>query len=104
MAHRPIPEPTTLPPASEADSGEIMRVWIVNKGGLHLSLNPEFFDDDSMYGLMLADLCHHIINARSQVTKRPVGEVGKAILSTFENAFNDTTATDSQTGTLHRVN
>jgi hypothetical protein len=56
-----------LPDAAKADpqSFELLRVWIANKGQ-HVSLRTGVWKDPAAWGIMLADLAQHIVNAYDQ--------------------------------------
>jgi hypothetical protein len=53
-----------IPPAAKADpaSSEILRVWLAG-GSQHISLKADAWDDPAAWGLLLADLAHHVANA-----------------------------------------
>ncbi len=57
-----------IPPQASRDkaSFELLRVWIAN-GGQHVSLRPGTWQDPFMWGMFLADLARHIVNAEQQV-------------------------------------
>ena len=56
-----------LPEAAKTDpqSFELLRVWIANKGQ-HVSLRTGVWEDPAAWGIMLADLASHIVNAYDQ--------------------------------------
>lgn len=56
-----------IPPGAAArkDSCEILRAWRVGDG-LHCSLAADAWDDPSAWGLVLADIAHHVANALQQ--------------------------------------
>lgn len=62
MQELPIP-----PVALEHRSVEMLRVWLANDK-VHVSLNIGFWEDRDMderscYGILLADIIHHVANA-----------------------------------------
>ncbi|HEX4154242.1 MAG TPA: DUF5076 domain-containing protein [Acidobacteriaceae bacterium] len=54
------------PPAAGRDSAafELLRVWIAEQGQ-HVSLRSGVWDDPFAWGIVLADLARHILNAES---------------------------------------
>ena len=54
------------PPAAVRDkaSFELLRVWVAEQGQ-HVSLRPGTWDDPFAWGIVLADLARHIVNAES---------------------------------------
>ena len=55
-----------LPPAAARDkaSFELLRVWVAEQGQ-HVSLRPGTWEDPFAWGIVLADLARHIVNAES---------------------------------------
>lgn len=56
-----IPEMAT----KDTSSYELLRVWVANRGQ-HVSLRAGTWDDPAAWGIMLADLAHHIVNSYVQ--------------------------------------
>lgn len=54
------------PPAASRDkaSFELLRVWIAEQGQ-HVSLRAGVWEDSFAWGIVLADLARHIVNAES---------------------------------------
>jgi hypothetical protein len=54
------------PPAATRDkaSFELLRVWVA-EAGQHVSLRPGAWEDPFAWGIVLADLARHIVNAES---------------------------------------
>jgi hypothetical protein len=54
------------PPAASRDkaSFELLRVWIAEQGQ-HVSLRSGVWEDPFAWGIVLADLARHIVNAES---------------------------------------
>jgi hypothetical protein len=54
------------PPAATRDkaSFELLRVWIAD-GGQHVSLRAGTWEDPFAWGIVLADLARHIVNAEA---------------------------------------
>lgn len=54
------------PPAAVRDraSFELLRVWVADQGQ-HVSLRPGAWEDPFAWGIVLADLARHIVNAES---------------------------------------
>jgi hypothetical protein len=54
------------PPAATRDkaSFELLRVWVAEQGQ-HVSLRPGTWEDPFAWGIVLADLARHIVNAES---------------------------------------
>ena len=68
MAERndlPIPEAAKNDPKSF----ELLRVWVANKSQ-HVSLRVGIWDDPAAWGIMLADLARHVVNAYNQDAAR----------------------------------
>ncbi|MHB1023011.1 MAG: DUF5076 domain-containing protein [Acidobacteriaceae bacterium] len=59
------------PPAAQRDKAafELLRVWIAEEGQ-HVSLRAGVWDDPAAWGMMLADLARHIVNAHAQQNKK----------------------------------
>ena len=55
-----------LPPAASRDNAsfEVLRVWIAEKGQ-HVSIRSGAWEDPFAWGIVLADLARHIVNAES---------------------------------------
>jgi hypothetical protein len=74
-----MPHALPLPPAAEADprSLEMIRVWLA-KNKLHCVLNVGFWeaqgiDELKAWGLMLADMLHHLANAhQAEYGRNPI--------------------------------
>jgi hypothetical protein len=58
------------PPAAVRDkaSFELLRVWVAEQGQ-HVSLRPGTWDDPFAWGIVLADLARHIVNAEAMHRK-----------------------------------
>jgi hypothetical protein len=58
------------PPAAVRDkaSFELLRVWVAEQGQ-HVSLRSGTWDDPFAWGIVLADLARHIVNAESMHRK-----------------------------------
>ncbi|HEY4283471.1 MAG TPA: DUF5076 domain-containing protein [Chthoniobacterales bacterium] len=86
----PIPTAATRDP----QSFEIIRVWIAEKGQ-HVSLRSKVWEDPAAWGLMLADLARHIVNAHNQ-------PLNSEMLQRIRAAFDAELAspTDSPSGQL----
>jgi hypothetical protein len=54
------------PPAATRDkaSFELLRVWVAD-GGQHVSLRSGAWEDPFAWGIVLADLARHIVNAEA---------------------------------------
>ena len=87
----PVPAAATRDP----ESLEIIRVWIAEKNQ-HVSLKTALWEDPAAWGLMLADLARHIVNAHGQ-------SLNSAMLQRIRDAFNADLAspTDTPKGQLH---
>ncbi|MEO6394213.1 MAG: DUF5076 domain-containing protein [Pyrinomonadaceae bacterium] len=55
------------PALSDANSFELLRVWIANNGQ-HVSLRVGVWEDPAAWGIMLVDLARHIAKAHQQET------------------------------------
>jgi hypothetical protein len=58
------------PPAAARDkaSFELLRVWVAEQGQ-HVSLRSGAWEDPFAWGIVLADLARHIVNAEALVKK-----------------------------------
>src|ERR1700754_1809850 len=62
------------PPATrDAASFELLRVWVADQGQ-HVSLRSGAWEDPFAWGIVLADLARHIVNAES-MHKKDLDEV-----------------------------
>lgn len=75
------------PPAAQRDKAafELLRVWIAEEGQ-HVSLRAGVWDDPSAWGMMLADLARHIVNAHIQQNKKLDAD---AFLQQLRDAFDE---------------
>ena len=57
----------TIPPAAykDAASAEVLRVWIANQQQ-HVTLLYDAWEDPGVWGIFLADLARHVVNAFEQ--------------------------------------
>lgn len=74
-----IPEEAT----NDANSMEIIRVWIANKGQ-HFTLRVGLWDDPSAWGLLLADLARNVAKSYEQ----DAGFDAQSALERIKLAFN----------------
>jgi hypothetical protein len=60
-----------MPPAAQRDQHafELLRVWIAEEEQ-HVSLRAGLWDDPAAWGIVLADLARHIVNAHTQHNKK----------------------------------
>jgi hypothetical protein len=58
------------PPAATRDkaSFELLRVWVAEQGQ-HVSIRPNAWEDPFAWGIVLADLARHIVNAEALSNK-----------------------------------
>ncbi len=58
------------PPAAQRDKAafELLRVWVAEQGQ-HVSLRSGTWEDPFAWGIVLADLARHIVNAESMHKK-----------------------------------
>jgi hypothetical protein len=58
------------PPAATRDkaSFELLRVWVAEQGQ-HVSLRSGAWEDPFAWGIVLADLARHIVNAEAMLNK-----------------------------------
>ena len=56
----------SIPPVAQRDkaSFEVLRVWIAEQGQ-HVSIRSGAWEDPFAWGIVLADLARHIVNAES---------------------------------------
>ena len=54
--------PIPLEAESDANSFEILRIWLANNQQ-HVSLRPDVWPDPAAWGIMLADLAKHVANS-----------------------------------------
>jgi len=81
----PIPAVAT----KDSQSFEIIRVWIAEKNQ-HVSLRTGLWKDPAAWGLMLADLAAHIVNAHGQ-------SLNSDMLRRIRDAFNAELAAPTDT-------
>ena len=60
-------EELTIPPAAYKDPGsvEVLRVWVANEGQ-HVTIRTGLWEDPEAWGIILADLARHVVNAYEQ--------------------------------------
>jgi hypothetical protein len=65
-----VTDQLAIPEAAKRDpkSFELLRVWVANKDQ-HVSLRVGVWKDPAAWGIMLADLIRHIVNAYEQDTR-----------------------------------
>jgi Domain of unknown function (DUF5076) len=92
MAHE-----LTIPPVAKSDprSLEMIRVWLA-KGQLHCVLNIGFWEEQGLderqaWGILLADMVHHIANAHESEYGRDKRESLAMIRETLEIEMNHPT-------------
>lgn len=63
-------KPLDPPPAAAHDKAafELLRVWIADQGQ-HVSLRSGVWEDPFAWGIVLADLARHIVNAEAMTRK-----------------------------------
>jgi hypothetical protein len=74
-----IPEAALRDPKSY----EIVRVWVAEKAE-HVTLLAGTWEDPSAWGIILADLARHVVNAYEQDKKLDRGDTLQRIRSTFQ--------------------
>lgn len=72
-----------VPGSGEADSVELLRVWIEGDA-LHCSLHPEAFEEPSAWGAILADVVRNLADAVQQQNGTPAEQTVRNILSAFQ--------------------
>lgn len=84
------------PEVTVADNAiEIMRAWLVD-GALQVSLMPSAFDDKAAWGILLADIAHHIADALAESRGYDRGKTIAAIVERFNREI--AKPTDQRTG------
>lgn len=75
------------PPAANKDKAafELLRVWVADQGQ-HVSLRSGTWEDPFAWGIVLADLARHIVNAEA-MTKRDKDFDGDAFLQRMLEGF-----------------
>lgn len=70
MSTPSAPKSLAAPPAATRDKAafELLRVWIAEQGQ-HVSLRSGVWDDPFAWGIVLADLARHILNAEALARK-----------------------------------
>ena len=69
---------------SEAESVELLRVWIEGEA-LQCSLQAEAFDDASAWGAILAEVVRNLAAAVQQQEGTPVEQTVERILAAFQD-------------------
>ena len=77
MNQLPVP-----PKAASADSTELLRVWAVPGAGQQVILRHDAWEDPAAWGLVLADIARHVVQAHAQEGKDEE-EVFNRILAGF---------------------
>lgn len=78
---------------------EVLRAWIAD-GGLHVTFDPETFQDEvSEWGRLLADLAHHIAHAVELDGQMDREEALTAIRGAFDDGMT-AAASDSLSGRI----
>lgn len=81
------------------ESVEILRVWAANEGQ-HVSITSDLWKDGETWGIMLADLAHHITTMLEQQTKDNRVQILSNLLSGFHSEItcpvNDPTGSVSE--------
>ena len=89
-----------IPPVAQRDkqSFELLRVWIA-ESGQHVSLRSGVWDDPAYWGVMLADLARHIVEAHTLADDTLDGEdFLERLRQGFENEMDS--STDEATGEI----
>jgi hypothetical protein len=88
-----------IPEAALRDdkSYEIARVWVAEKAE-HVSLLVGTWEDPAAWGIILADLARHVVNAYEQDKKLDREETLQRIRSTFQAELDS--PTDNPFGTV----
>jgi hypothetical protein len=73
-----------LPTPPNAESMEVLRVWIVGDS-LHCAIQADAFADPGSWGAVLADLARHIASAMHQQEGAPVEQTVQRILEAFHD-------------------
>ena len=73
-----------LPSPSEAESVELLRVWIEGES-LQCTLQAEAFDDASAWGAILADVVRNLAAAVQQREGTPAEQTVQRILAAFQD-------------------
>jgi len=79
----------------DANSFELLRVWIANKGQ-HVTLRTGAWEDPAAWGVMLSDLMHHIANSYKQDRGRELSATLERIKAGLDAELSS--ATDCPTG------
>lgn len=73
-----------VPSSSEAESVELLRVWIEGES-LQCSLQAEAFDDAGAWGTILADVVRNLAAAVQQHQGTPAEQTVQRILTAFQD-------------------
>jgi hypothetical protein len=89
----------TIPEAARQDAAsvEVLRVWIANHRQ-HVSLQMGAWEDPGAWGILLADLARHVVNAYEQEQAVDSTDVLARIRALFDAELDS--PTDLPTGTI----
>jgi hypothetical protein len=79
-----------IPSPSEAESVELLRVWIEGES-LQCSLQAEAFDDPGAWGTVLADVVRNLAAVVQQQEGPPAEQTMQRILTTFQEELHSLT-------------
>src|SRR5262249_4763957 len=85
--------------SEDPNAFEVLRVWVA-KGGQHVSLLTGVWKDPAAWGIMLADLAGHVVNAYAQERgldrQKPLREIRKMLKDELDSP------PDVPQGAVHR--
>jgi hypothetical protein len=83
--------------AGDAESVEVLRVWIVRQT-LQCSLQADVFPDPGTWGAVLADVVRYVASARQQQECVPAAETIQRILQEFEEELRSSPGEEESAG------
>jgi Domain of unknown function (DUF5076) len=86
------PRQLMIPPEAHTASEaiEVLRAWIADQR-LHCSLLPTAFDEPDAWGILLADVAHHIADGLAEATGRDAAETLETIRAMFNAELSEPT-------------
>jgi hypothetical protein len=75
--------PTPPEVATDADATELLRVWVIDQA-LECTLHAGAFEDPATWGVLLADVVHHVAEAFAEDEGRDPAETIRLIRAAFD--------------------
>ncbi len=79
--------PTPPEAAGDADATELLRAWVIDQA-LQCTLRAGAFEDPATWGVLLADVVHHVAEAFAEDEGREASETIRLIRAAFDAEMN----------------